>query len=403
MEWGGAPPRASIVIRSYNCLAYIGQAIESALAQDYPAFEVVVVDDGSTDSTPEVLERYRGRATILLKPNGGQASAINAGFDASTGAVVMFLDGDDTLDPDALSAIVAAWRPGTVRVSCPLRVVDPGGAPIGRRLQPESCEGFDRGAIFRHPELAPHVSTSGNAFTRAVLERILPMPAEEWRQAPDIYLNVMSALVGPVQVMSAAARQLPHPPAERHDQLAGLARALARSHAALRASRGAGAPARAGAGRGRRHDAVVAPRAAADSVLAARPGGTRLPRGQSAPAHLAPLAVLRLSGANRAAPLAPHAGDDDRVLAAVHAGRSHSRALPAAPGRTPVPRGPAALSRGDVGLTWLRRPANRISGKESPSRIPPIRRSRSRSAPAARRARSGAARGRDRRASPAPS
>ena len=203
MEWGSAPPRASIVIRSYNCLAYVDQAIESALAQDYPAFEVVVVDDGSTDGTPELLERYRGRATILLKPNGGQASAINAGFDASTGAVVMFLDGDDTLDPGALSAIVAAWRSGTVRVSCPLRVVDPGGASIGRRLQPESCEGFDRGAIFRHPELAPHVSTSGNAFTRAVLERILPMPAEEWRQAPDIYLNVMSALAGPVQVMPA--------------------------------------------------------------------------------------------------------------------------------------------------------------------------------------------------------
>jgi glycosyltransferase involved in cell wall biosynthesis len=160
-----------------------------------------VVDDGSTDGTPELLEPYRARATILLKPNGGQASAINAGFEASTGAIVMFLDGDDTLDPEALSTILAAWRPGTVRVSCPLRVVDPGGAPIGRRLQPESCDGFDRGAIFRHPELAPHVSTSGNAFTRAVLERILPMPAEEWRQAPDIYLNVMSALVGPVQVM----------------------------------------------------------------------------------------------------------------------------------------------------------------------------------------------------------
>lgn len=195
--------RVSVVIRSYNCRPYIGEAIESALAQDHPALEVVVVDDGSTDGTPEILERYRARATILLRANGGQASAINAGFEASTGTIVLFLDGDDRLDPHALSAILAAWRPGTVRISSPLRVVDAGGRPIGRSLDPESCAGFDRATIFRHPELAPHVSTSGNAFTRAVLERILPMPIADWRQAPDIYLNVMSALAGGVQVMPA--------------------------------------------------------------------------------------------------------------------------------------------------------------------------------------------------------
>ena len=74
-------PYISALIDTYNQERFIAQAIESVLAQDFPQsdFEVLVIDDGSTDGTGEVLRRFAPRVRYLHKPNGGQASAFNAG------------------------------------------------------------------------------------------------------------------------------------------------------------------------------------------------------------------------------------------------------------------------------------------------------------------------------------
>lgn len=93
---------ASIVITNFNYGRFLADAIDSALAQDHPV-EVVVVDDGSTDNSREVLARYHGRVTPVLKKNEGMASALNAGFQASCGDPVIFLDADDVLLGSALA------------------------------------------------------------------------------------------------------------------------------------------------------------------------------------------------------------------------------------------------------------------------------------------------------------
>ncbi len=91
----------SVIIPTFNRLHTLPAAIDSALAQTHPRVEVVVVDDGSTDDTDALLRSYDDRLCVLTQPNAGVAAARNAGVAASTGEVVMFLDSDDTLLPDA--------------------------------------------------------------------------------------------------------------------------------------------------------------------------------------------------------------------------------------------------------------------------------------------------------------
>jgi len=92
-------PLVSIIISSYNYARFLPQAVESALGQTYSRTEVIIVDDGSTDGSSEVMRQYSGQALLIDKPNGGQASAFNTGFGRSRGEVVIFLDSDDSLYP----------------------------------------------------------------------------------------------------------------------------------------------------------------------------------------------------------------------------------------------------------------------------------------------------------------
>lgn len=97
---------ASIVIPCFNQAPFLGDAIESALAQSHPQVEVVVVDDGSNDNAAEVAARYPV-VKYIRQENAGLASARNAGLRASNGEYLLFLDADDRLRPDAVSASVA--------------------------------------------------------------------------------------------------------------------------------------------------------------------------------------------------------------------------------------------------------------------------------------------------------
>jgi glycosyltransferase involved in cell wall biosynthesis len=101
---------ASVLIDTYNHERFIEQAIVSVLEQDFPASEreVIVVDDGSTDHTPEIVKKFEPRVQLLRKQNGGQASAFNAGIPECKGEIVTFLDGDDWWAPGKLQAVSAA-------------------------------------------------------------------------------------------------------------------------------------------------------------------------------------------------------------------------------------------------------------------------------------------------------
>src|SRR2546423_15707744 len=85
----------TIIISSYNYGRYLRKAIDSALKQTHAHTEVIVVDDGSTDDSRVVIASYGDQIVPVLKENGGQASALNVGFSASQGDVIIFLDSDD--------------------------------------------------------------------------------------------------------------------------------------------------------------------------------------------------------------------------------------------------------------------------------------------------------------------
>lgn len=95
-------PRVSTIIPAYNAARYVGAAIESALAQTYTDNEIIVVDDGSSDDTPRVLESYGSRITFLRQPNAGVSAARNKALSVASGELIAYLDADDMWHPEKL-------------------------------------------------------------------------------------------------------------------------------------------------------------------------------------------------------------------------------------------------------------------------------------------------------------
>jgi glycosyltransferase involved in cell wall biosynthesis len=106
-------PLVSVLIPNYNYARYIGEAIESALNQTYPHFEIIICDDGSSDNSCEVVEahaRKDPRIKLVRKQNGGVASALNAAYIESNGKIICLLDADDLWMPDKLQKILEAFK-----------------------------------------------------------------------------------------------------------------------------------------------------------------------------------------------------------------------------------------------------------------------------------------------------
>lgn len=200
-------PLVSIVIASYDYERFLAQAIDSALAQTHPAVEVVVVDDGSTDRSPDIIRGYGDRVDPVFQPNAGQAAAWNTGRRQASGDIVLFLDADDRLDADVVSRIVACFaeQPDLAKVQFRLRVVDAEGRPTGG-LRPTADQRMPDGDVLAHVRrfgryVAP--PTSGNAFAAVALERIGDVPEEPFRGSPDAFLKLAIAMCGPIRSLDA--------------------------------------------------------------------------------------------------------------------------------------------------------------------------------------------------------
>jgi glycosyltransferase involved in cell wall biosynthesis len=189
-----AKPLVSILINNYNYGRFISEAIESALAQTYEHIEIVVVDDGSTDDSLEVIARYAHRVRLVAKENGGQASAFNAGFAASMGEVICFLDSDDLFEPEKVNRIVeildrqpqAGWCFNRLRMFGE-------GVETSTRIQVRNrfgeLDGRKATASGKPPFLP--TATSGMSFRRDTLARILPM-SELIRITSDNYMKFVA-------------------------------------------------------------------------------------------------------------------------------------------------------------------------------------------------------------------
>ena len=103
-------PLVSCIIAVFNGEAYLHEAIDSLLAQTYPELEIVVVNDGSTDGTANVIDRYGDRVRVLNQANCGVSIARNRGVAMSTGQLLCFLDADDRVDRRKIAMQVAAFR-----------------------------------------------------------------------------------------------------------------------------------------------------------------------------------------------------------------------------------------------------------------------------------------------------
>lgn len=200
-----AYPIVSVLIDTYNHERFIAQAIESVLAQDFPRgdMEILVVDDGSTDRTPEIVRQYEPQLRLIRKPNGGQASAFNAGISEARGEIVAFLDGDDWWAPEKLSRVAAAFAadPALGIVGHGITMVHRDGSQLTETLR----EGFQFQA--NHPEGAKLfrlrkslMGTSRMAIRSEVLRRIGPVP-EAIRVQADEYLFTLASVLAPARIL----------------------------------------------------------------------------------------------------------------------------------------------------------------------------------------------------------
>lgn len=191
----------SIIISNYNYGRFLGAAIDTALAQTWPNLEIIVVDDGSTDESRTIIEHYGSAVRSIFKANGGQTSAFNAGFAASSGEVVIFLDADDQLHPHCVETVMRHWTPGVTKVQYRLNTIDASGQDLRMPFPYYSARlcrdtGEAQRQLLRVGSY-PWPVSSGNAFSRWYLKQAMPIPPQ-FNRAPDGLLNRLAPLHGPV-------------------------------------------------------------------------------------------------------------------------------------------------------------------------------------------------------------
>jgi glycosyltransferase involved in cell wall biosynthesis len=196
-------PMVSVVIANYNYGRFLRDAVDSALAQAHPRLEVLVVDDGSTDGSREILAGYGARVVTVLKENGGHASAINAGVARCRGELVALLDSDDVFLPGKIERVVRAYQesPRAVLIHHRLRTVDALGTPRGAGWPRDVWTGDVRERAARAGGWWPRPTTSAMTFTRSFLEQILPMreDSEPGRAIwPDAYAGDLAPFYGEI-------------------------------------------------------------------------------------------------------------------------------------------------------------------------------------------------------------
>jgi glycosyltransferase involved in cell wall biosynthesis len=152
----------SVIVPVFNGASFVARAIESALGQTLPAFEVIVVDDGSTDSTPEVLNSFGDQIEVVRQENRGVASARNTGRARATGELLAFLDADDEWEPEKLKYQFAALesQPQAGLVHCGFTAIDDKGRLVGEPVTNGAAGRIaDRMLLFE-----PHVLGGGSGF-----------------------------------------------------------------------------------------------------------------------------------------------------------------------------------------------------------------------------------------------
>jgi glycosyltransferase involved in cell wall biosynthesis len=203
-----AIPSVTVLVDTYNHERFIEEALVSVLEQDFPAdeMEILVVDDGSTDRTPEIVCKFEPRVRLLRKPNGGQASAFNFGIPQAHGEIIAFLDGDDWWARNKLTRVAEAMA-----ADASLGIVG-NGIIIVHRDGSRQSEILREGFRFRANTVegarllrrrGSFLGTSRMTLRRQILQRIGSVP-EAIRVQADEYLSTLAAALGGALILEDA-------------------------------------------------------------------------------------------------------------------------------------------------------------------------------------------------------
>jgi Glycosyl transferase family 2 len=200
----------SVLIDTYNHEKYIHAAIASALTQeglDGVEVDIVVVDDGSTDKTGEIVRSFGDVLRYHYKPNGGQASALNLGIPLCRGDIICFLDGDDWWHPRKLKTVLEAFHknPTTCGVGHSIVEVDEVGGNVIKIGPPDpvSIDFASRDSIALFHRYACCLGTSRLAMKRWAALELLNVPQKLVFEA-DEYLFTLLPTLGEVTILSEA-------------------------------------------------------------------------------------------------------------------------------------------------------------------------------------------------------
>lgn len=195
-------PLVSVLITNYNYGKYLGEAIDSALNQAYSPIEVIVVDDGSTDNSREVITSYQDKIIPVFKENGGQASAINAGFAISQGEIICSLDADDIWLPTKVEEVVKAFSiyPNAVIVYHKVQNINKVGKSLGQPWPPyKVIRGDISSKVTRTGSWWPWPPSTALSFSRTFLLKVMDIPEEgDYRFSAEPYLADLAPFFGEV-------------------------------------------------------------------------------------------------------------------------------------------------------------------------------------------------------------
>jgi glycosyltransferase involved in cell wall biosynthesis len=169
-------PKISIIIPVYNAAAYLAECLNSVLRQTYVNLEILLIDDGSTDGSAALCERFAardGRIRVFHQENRGQSAARNRGLDAMTGELIAFVDADDIAEPDMLERLLEALDTGADLSICNICKIDATGAalslcPIADNLLTQE----DFLTELLQPQAWFYVLPGGKLFRKALFENL---------------------------------------------------------------------------------------------------------------------------------------------------------------------------------------------------------------------------------------
>jgi glycosyltransferase involved in cell wall biosynthesis len=188
--------KVTVAIATYNMAGFLRDAIDSALAQDYPNLEVLVIDDGSTDETREVVKSFGRRVRYHHQDNGGVATALNKALELARGEFVHLLDADDILTQGSVRRLADLLDryPSAGMAHADAIVIDSGGNVTGERRAPGSFAGrhvIPSPEIFKQLLHGCHITTSAVMLRKTTMKKVAPfrqkaVPGEDW----DMWLRI---------------------------------------------------------------------------------------------------------------------------------------------------------------------------------------------------------------------